>query len=401
MFIFTNISYFSLTLIPVLLFTYIKSPIRFSVKIIVFSGILIYFFCAINGLFIYNNPFNFIGFDFSNGFTIISFIILGTQPDFWDDFLRSAFWFHFFGIVINIWGTFIITDVDYFSMMLDTDKNNRVALLFLSYQTQMAVYLWTFLLFSYKKLNKWKLFFLVFSIIFIIVQQILFQKRAPIGRIMAFILAFIFFVNEFKLFSYKKALIAKVQVILLVVMTSAFGIFIYLKDNFIINQLIGLGNRFSNPSYESKKIGFFSFERIDEIIIMFNTFKWFEFIFGKGLGGYYEDYTRYYAFQENPILHKYISQSPHIGIFDSYLKGGIFLFIFYNLVFIGALLRFRYTKGNEILSFSFILLLFAFFFLYIEGFHAQNTSCFQLILISISIGYLYNFKKNMISFTPK
>jgi hypothetical protein len=393
------ITYFSLLFVPILLILYRrnKEDKKFSrnFTFILFLFILYSIFLTILGI---KNIeyYRYYLYDTTSFWSFTLFIFIGANKVFWSDLLKVGLPILVASCFVNILGTLIINPTYQVqtTSLLEFKGADRLARIILSYETQWSLAIWPIFLFTAYQRPKW-IFVLIVSVVsFVLLQQILFQKRGPSIRILLFILTFLFIIPRYLKLGISNRIIKRKKIVLFfaVILGILIGYF-YLPLELLSNQFTSLVERLGGKTghvgqtYEHGFWGVFTTEneRILEVIQMFEDFGPIEMIFGKGYGGYFKEYM---FFVEN-------KSTLHIGIFNIFLKGGlIFSFLYFSLLFY-AIGCFKAIKTDPMaIACVFYLILTTIFHL-TEGWFYYQSNAYECMLYAASIGYLVSNKVRM------
>lgn len=345
-----------------------------------FSLVIYSFVLIILGLSQNNNTYYFF-IDLESIVLILSGLIIGAIPTNWEFIKKSFYKGLAFAIVISL---ISLGDIDVITQRYGEKSTS------LAYMTQYA--LWPsafFILFWGKITNRKSKYIVMIAFSLCIIEQMIFQKRAPIIRFLVFAsiaiyLSGYFLQNRNRFKKFFKLIVPALMVVLVI---------------FTLNKMIGFNFK------EVYGYLFFRFTSLSSVsststqngrflvaMYLLDSLRGLDFWFGKGFGGTVID----------PRFHWYVlvegkfsrgASFLEIGHTWAILKGGIVFFIILNYRILKMLLsprKFVPNWSDELRPYYFFVLI-SFIFLFLEGwFHSPN----QLlgILFAASIGYLFSNK---------
>ena len=231
------------------------------------------------------------------------------------------------------------------------------------------------------------MFFMFAAVIFLLLQQILFQKRGPTVRILFFIGCFIYLARKNIYFGIStNKLLRGVGFFIVFTFIAIIAFRHYLPADLLRKQYEALVNRFegdvgnANIKYTEGALGIFTSEneRVREVGMMLQSLEVKEIFIGKGFGGKYKD---------REILKKE-RDTTHIGVFNFLLKGGlIYLFLFALLIASLWMKRKLYYSDRDVLA-CFLILVGMTIFLFVEGWFYYRSQVYDLMLYGIVMGRL-------------
>jgi len=323
-------------------------------------------------------------------FTAFSgFIFLGTSKAFWEDFQKFGFYFFVAAIAVNIQATTMIK-VNYWLQednLLNFKGGERITRSIVGYKTQFSQSFWPLFLLTLNPKNRNRMFFMFAAVIFLLLQQILFQKRGPSVRILFFIGCFIYLARKNIYFGIStNKLLRGVGFFIVFTVIAIIAFRHYLPADLLRKQYEALVNRFegdvgnANIKYTEGALGIFTSEneRVREVGMMLQSLEVKEIFIGKGFGGKYKD---------REILKKE-RDTTHIGVFNFLLKGGlIYLFLFALLIASLWMKRKLYYSDRDVLA-CFLILVGMTIFLFVEGWFYYRSQVYDLMLYGIVMGRL-------------
>jgi hypothetical protein len=323
-------------------------------------------------------------------FTAFSgFIFLGTSKAFWEDFQKFGFYFFIAAIAVNLQATTMIK-VNYWLQednLLNFKGGERITRSIVGYKTQFSQSFWPLFLLTLNPKNKLRMFFMFAAVLFLLLQQVLFQKRGPTLRILFFIGCFIYMAWENRNYGISTTKLWRgVGLFVIFAIVAVVGFRQYLPADLLRKQYEALVNRFegdvgnANIKYTKGALGIFTSEneRVREVGMMLQSMEVKELFIGKGFGGKYRD---------REIL-KRERDATHIGIFNFLLKGGlIYLFLFVVLVVLLWMKRKQYYADRDSLA-CFLVLVGMTIFLFAEGWFYYRGLVYDLMLYGVVMGRL-------------
>ncbi|MBP7239230.1 MAG: hypothetical protein KBA14_03325 [Saprospiraceae bacterium] len=385
------ITYFGYGCIPLMLLFYKPSlfkdiPMHMGLLLLTFFGYSI--FLAIAGLLSGNQIATWLVDSVT--FTAFSgFIFLGTSKAFWEDFQKFGFYFFIAAIAVNIQATTMIK-VNYWLQednLLNFKGGERITRSIVGYRTQFSQSFWPLFLLTLNPKNRLRLFFILAAVLFLLLQQIIFQKRGPTVRILFFIGCFIYLAWKNKEYGISTVKLLRGVGLFLVFSILTFVAFKqYLPADLLRKQYEALVNRFegdvgnANIKYTEGALGVFTSEneRVREVGMMLRSLDVKQIVVGKGFGGKYKDIE---------ILKKE-RDATHIGVFNFMLKGGIvYLFLFALLIASLWIKRKLYYQDRDTLV-CFLIFLGMTIFLFAEGWFYYRGQVYDLMLYGVVIGQL-------------
>lgn len=257
----------------------------------------------------------------------------------------------------------------------------------LAYNWQVLLLPSIWFIFRMKSLSKFNRRVVIISFILMILEQIIFQKRLPLARILFIIMALSYAHLYIPIYGKKLNIVVKRYIlygfmgIILLTMsyTFSFGLETYVGATI---------DRFYISGEVSKTLEDDARWRIGEELI-FDLERSDDLLFGRGFGGV--------VFGLGTLeldIGEIFRTSAEMGVSTILLKGGIVLLVFWIFVVIAFLNKFRLAKRDEIsFSFWFVTLVF-FVFLYVEGYFGAQRNIFHFIA-AYGLGYSFSLNKNI------
>lgn len=301
------------------------------------------------------------------------------------NFFRSYFRNVFFVLTFFV---LIATNYDAFEydeIVFNNQIDHSINTLSEGYNILSILDFWPFLfiisLFDINQLKSKRINFNYFKFLIVLLPFIIylsfnfyFLKRAPSARAITYLL-FVFFLLQFRTHFFRHFFKNILYLVIIIVFT-------YL----IIPEK--LNDRFRNSDNE----------RYTELYNMISQQSNLEILFGKGLGGEYNVLDGQVVERINN-LNNNVKSTLHVGVGDTYLKGGVlfFLLIFFHFsaILIKSLKNLRLLNTQQFVSLSFLLVFIL--FRIIEG-GLTTGSIFNAFCYGFSFGTLDNIllikKKN-------
>ena len=385
------ITYIGFGCIPLMLLFYKPRlfkdiPLNMGLLLLAFFGYSL--FLSIAGL-LNRNPIDTWLVDSVTFVAFSGFIFLGTSKAFWVDFQKFGFYFFVGAIAINIQATSMI-NVNYWleeKSLLDFKGTERITRSIVGYKTQFSQSFWPLFLLTLNPKNKARMIFMFGAVLFLVLQQVVFQKRGPTVRIFFFIACFVYLARKNKYYGISTGKLVRVLGIFVILVAGLLVSFRqFLPADLLRNQYTSLIDRFkgdtgnANIKYTKGALGIFTSEneRVREVGMMFQALDSQEFIIGKGFGGKYRD---------REIMRRE-RDATHIGIFNYLLKGGlIYLFLFALLIASLWIKRKHYYQDRDSLV-CFLIFLGMTIFLFAEGWFYYRGQVYDLMLYGVVMGRL-------------
>ena len=401
--LYTNVFYSSFPLALALPFFYkINVFKKFSLDVILllFCFTLYMGFLLATGLVRQNNIVFFTDDLYSYALMII-FMLLGSSKIFWKHFINFHLIFFPIALLINMRATGII---DHKSLSIDSladyDGKRRIVRALLSYKTESAVSMWSFLLLISRSFDFRRVLIVVAGVAFVFFLQILFQKRAPFLRVLFYLTAFLFILPWLYKFKFRKYINNNNRLKLAGLFTVLMAILVYKVPNLphlVQYNVVALGERYmghrsDKEKYEGGAAAVFTKEneRIAEVHEMLHVLSRQELILGRGFGGNFYSTVEFNDFRA----------AVHMGIFTFILKGGFVFLLLYYLVVLRALINFRLFRYDLYDISAFIFIIVANIFLLQESFFRFSANVIMLMIYSLCLGRLLS-KRKIVLTTPQ
>jgi len=296
-------------------------------------------------------------------------------------------------LVLNFLGMLDIGNL----LMFSASMEERVARDLTSYRIQSSLSLWPLLLImSFLKPLRLRNLLVYVGVVFVLVQQILFQKRAPTIRIILFLLA-VFLVIPYLRRKYwcnqevlRKRWDRLVALVLTLVLLGT--AVLALRIDVLSAQGHALMLRYLGKSdaeqYKRKTVLdvlILENDRIQEAKYFIDDLSSWEILIGKGMGGFYTLPTE--EGQWLADIEQVGRRELHMGVLMPFFKGGVILFVVF---YIWILILFTYWKRaryDPATSAAYLILSVWAIFLFTEGSFILSNS-FDLFNVGTSIGIL-------------
>lgn len=256
----------------------------------------------------------------------------------------------------------------------------------LAYNIQTLLVPSIFFIFQLSKLSRRENYLVISSFILFVVEQILFQKRLPLGRVFFVVLLLSYATSYLQAYgnNASKVLVYFIRYgsisIVITIAFSVVGLNLFQYVTATVDRFFSEGNVTETvESDERWKIGEIIMEDLDRTD---------QLIFGKGFGGVVYD-NSFLMETDSGLTYRSASE---MGLPTIFLKGGIILLIIMSLIVLRALMTYNYIKIDNFsfACWSFVLVWAV--FLYGEGFIGAIRSLTEIIL-GYAIGFLLRVAK--------
>jgi hypothetical protein len=319
---------------------------------------------------------------------ILSSVVLGSIRRVWRDTDRLILALFVAGLLVNVVAMTEITTV-----ASELDAEGRVARDVLGYRTQWALAFWPLLLLTARSRPPRTALVILAGSFFVLVQQILFQKRSPSVRVALFLAVFLLVLPRFQPQAQAeaerrtKAMVAAVGALVLAAALT-------LSPWLFRGQLAGLARRLSGESYSGGAAAMLTWEneRFFEAGMFFRTLQPLELVVGRGFGGYFVADTPGWGVWMDD-LHQVASRALHIGALMPFFKGGLVFTVTYYAGLALALVRGRRCLHDPLGAAAFFVLLLHAVFIFQESWFSLSTS-FDLVMVGLCMGYLLSRERD-------
>jgi hypothetical protein len=319
---------------------------------------------------------------------IVSAAALGSNPRALSDLDRPMLALLLGALAVNAMGMTQMTDVvtaDY--------AEDRAGISIVAYRTQGALAFWPLLFLTARQRRAPTAFFIYSAVFFVLAQQILFQKRAPTVRILAFVVVFLLVLprlqGRFPAREGHRGWVTFATAGALA-LTLALSIAPWLFEG----QLTGLLNRLSGKRYSGGATGMLTWEneRFYEAGMFLRTLQPQELVLGRGFGGYFiPDTAGWGVYMED--LNAVARRQLHVGGLMPFFKGGVALALVYYSGVALALLRGRLALREPLTAAAFFIVLLHSASLVQESWFIMSAS-FDLFTVGLCLGHLLSSERD-------
>jgi len=329
---------------------------------------------------------------------LLGMILVGSKPSLFHFVVNVLSWMLVVAIPLNLYA---LTDLR--SLAMETIEGGRYGVASVSYDTQITLAAWPLLLLLSDRFNRGRATMIYAAVFLFAAMQILFQKRLGTGMVLIAIGLFCWKLlhpaPQDKGTSQKRirefALVAMVAVVVAV----TFG------QNIMIENILSLVARFrgagsiGETGYSRGLWSIFTLEneRIAIISDCFRSFAWWEWIFGRGMGGAFE-WTNFNmnALQSERgamLISQYFLDDVgyfgrrefEIGFLMPMLKGGLVLFCAFWGPIIWLVSRVSLPRQDHYTGASYYALVFFCLFL-LQGGGFILSDSYALVVMGLVIG---------------
>jgi len=319
---------------------------------------------------------------------VVAAVVLGSISRVFVDVDRTLLALLLAALVVNAVGMTHMTEV-----VSEADAEDRAGISIVAYRTQGALAFWP-LLFLTARQRRPRAAFLVYSaVFFVLVQQVLFQKRGPTVRVLLFVLVFLLVLPRLQrrgrapgrrrgwvTFAIAGALVLAVS------LTAAPWLF--------EGQLAGLLERLGGEAYRGGAAGMLTWEneRFFEAGMFLRTLEPEEVVLGRGFGGHFVPDTPGWGVWLDD-LNTVARRQLHVGALMPFFKGGLALALVYYAGLALALARGRRYLREPFAAAAFFVVLIHALFLLQEGWFIMSAS-FDLLMVGLCMGYLLSRERD-------
>ena len=326
------------------------------------------------------------------------FAIIGSRQAFWDDLIIILPWMLFAGLAIN--GLGLIG----FGNLIERDIGERVGRESVAYRTQSVLGMWGMALLLLRRQKPMFKLIAILTLYFYLGQQVLFQKRLGTMET-AFYLSGFFIV--FPLLARSRSDNdwldeTKVFVGIFITAIVAFVVAATVSDGLFFAQAEALFQRFAGVGTGQRKEGvgliaatFLENERLDLALRMLSDFRPFEWITGRGMGGYFNIAV---SLNDNEIVRQqqYLSMYlDDVGVFGRrgieigwlmpFLKGGAVLMLIMVYGVMAAISRLNQIRHDPVTLAAWVWLAIEALFL-LQGGGFIVSAAYRAVLLGACIG---------------
>ncbi len=317
---------------------------------------------------------------------VVASVILGSIPRVWQDMEWVVFALFAAGLVVNGFGMTEIAHV-----VSESYAEDRAGVATVAYRTQGALAFWPLLLLTARRRRTATVLLIFSGVLFVLAQQILFQKRAPTVRIVLFLVVFLVVLPPL-LRAGASALSAaaerRIRVLFLGTAAAALVVAVGLAPWLFRGQLTGLGQRLSGQAYEGGAPAMLTWEneRFFEAAMFLHTLAPQDLVLGRGFGGYFvPDAPGWGVWLDD--VQEFGRRQLHVGALMPLFKGGLALVTVYYMALVLALSRGLHALSDPFSAAAFFVLLLHAVFLLQEGWFIMSVA-FDLVMVGICMGHL-------------
>jgi hypothetical protein len=326
------------------------------------------------------------------------FAVIGSRRAFWDDLTALLPWILFAGLTVNALG-FVG-----FGNLIERDIGERVARDSLAYRTQSTLGMWGIAFLLMRRQKPMFKFLAILALYFYLGQQVLFQKRLGAIESVLYLGGFFMLIPLFSRTRTQNDRLDEAKIFLGLFLTAliAFVMAITLGDGLLVAQAQSLHQRFVGIGTGQRKeeAGLFAAiilenERVELARRMLSDFRPLEWVFGRGMGGYFiieVSLNDNEAVRQQQYLSLYLDdvgvfgrRSIEIGWLMPFLKGGAALMLIMGYGVMAAISRLNQIRHDPVTLVAWIWLLVEAVLLFQGGGFVVSLS-YRLILVGACIG---------------
>lgn len=315
--------------------------------------------------------------DYGPVLVLIVSTVLGSLLEFWDDLLPT-----FLGASVIAMLVITAGFQNYADLLRQAGLTARVFGDLLAYDTRVAIYLWPILLLTVRYWRSRRAAFTAYVVsIFALAMQIAFQKRLETATALAYFFTFLFvlpsFATRWETAVEQSAVRRARGRFLLLALVVVIGAVVILPD-VVANQTAALLNRYTEEDTS----------RIDEAVGMLNYLTPAEWLFGRGMGGYFQ-YTddRIGAWGEYLEDVRVVGRRQvHAGVLWPMFKGGLILVVIYYAG-IALALRVAKKRAKDLFLVSAVTIIIVITAQSLQGVMFAMTGVYNTIILGMSLGY--------------
>ncbi len=323
--------------------------------------------------------------DYGPYLILLTCVILGSIPEFWDDIFPALLLVTAIGVVVNILGFQNFND-----LIMQFGVHGRFFGEVTAYETRTALHFWPLLLLTVGRWQRRFPIFLVYAITTIsLAMQILFQKRLETVVALAFIGIFGFIVPHFATHwetvdDSRTARRLRNRFLILVFVMSVGALLV--APEIVTGQTSAWLRR-----YEQRDTS-----RINEAIGMLDYMQDYEYLIGRGMGGYFEYTDEYGVWGEYMVDAGVIGRRQlHMGVFMPLFKGGmILMLLYYTLVWLTLRSARKYTR--DLLSLACFSIIVVMTLQSLQGAMMVMVASYNIIMMGLCFGRCLAFQPALI-----
>lgn len=382
----------SLALLPISVFGYgeymgdVFGHLRRGVRVWIVLSFIWITLAALYGWQVQGYIINAVMQDYGPYLILLTCMILGSIPEFWDDVFPAFLLVTVISAGVNILGFQNFND-----LIVQFGVQGRFLSEVTAYETRTALHLWPLLLLTVGRWQRRLPMFLVYATAIIsLAMQILFQKRLETAVTLAFIAIFGFvmprFAPNWETLETSVTITRLRNRFLVLILVVAIGSFLWAPE-IVTGQTSAWFNRYMQRDAS----------RIGEAAGMLNYLQDYEYLIGRGMGGYFE-YT-----DENGVWGEYMAdvgvigrRQLHMGALMPLFKGGMILMLLYYTF---VLLVFRsvrkYTK--DLLSLACFSIIVVMTLQSLQGAMMVMVASYNMVMIGLCFGRCFVFQPTLAS----
>jgi hypothetical protein len=315
---------------------------------------------------------------------VLAFTVIGSEPAAWRDLDRYLIVLFVAGLVVNGLGMTEMTQV-----VGEAYAEDRAGVTTVAYRTQGALAFWPLLLLTARGRRPLTMFLIFGGVLFVLAQQILFQKRAPTTRVLLFLLVFLVVLPL--LAPHRRPAAGgerRVLALFALALALCVGTALTVTPWLFQGQLSGLASRMSGQAYAGGAAGMLTTEneRFHEAAVFLRTVEPGDLAFGRGFGGYFKPDATWWGTWLDDV-NEFGRRQLHVGGLMPFFKGGFALAIAYYAGVVLALGRGFRRRFEPRAAAAFFIVLLHVVFLAQEGWFMMSIS-FDLALVGLCLGHL-------------
>jgi hypothetical protein len=350
----------------------IKPTARFYVLFIAFAILAI----LAKSIFLDKNDFNLMYVDLESALLFLCGLMFGVNRQNWNYIIRLYLWILIIGIITNLLA------IPFLQSLGRTDAENS-----LLNKMQGLLFPATFFIYLVPFSPKKTRFVYLVAFILLFVDQLLFQKRLPILRILTTIVVFSIMMSGFRKTPGLNYIVNVMRNSLLLLGVISIVVLIAVMAGFNLDQ------SYSNLMHRFTSSGSVAQTAIEDgryqlaLNVFYKIIASGNFLFGQGFGGVLSGGMIYWTLETSSSIQKFSTNSIEVGQIWPIWKGGIIFWLVITFTFLYGIFRFKSTKGNYLAMscWAFSLITWLFFF----GENFWHTPLF-VFLIGCCLGYLLN-----------
>lgn len=336
--------------------------------------------------------------DYAPYIVLCAFALIGSRKAFWDDLVGMLPMLLLAGLIVNAAG------FAGFGELIGGNEGERVARESLAYRTQGVLSVWGIALLLMRRRSAYFKMVAISALIFYLFQQIFFQKRLGTAEAMLYVGSYFLLIPLLTIRRSTQDRIEDARLFMLLFTAGIAGFIILaaLSGNVMFAQLESLFNRFVGLGQGEGKQGagfistvFFENERFALAMKMLTDYNPWEWIYGRGMGGYFaidmtlneNDSVRQLQYESSYLFDvgEFGRRDLEIGILMPFMKGGIILLGVYGFLVTSALSKLHSLRGDPMSLVAWSWLLIESLYLLQGGGFSMSTS-YRVMLLGACIG---------------